>query len=465
MKQGLLMIKRESALFSSSIPANRLAALSHALKWTPLLIFFGSGVVHAKEIYFEPSVQLNTEYDDNKRLWIDRFSNVIDTSAYGVIASAAARVGVRSDLYDISLNNKVEIKRYDSDLDLDSENAYFDLASSFNVTQRNQFGIDGNYTHDTTLTGEFDAAVLVQENIIRDRWYIRPHWTYFLSDTQQLSADYSHYDSSYEQTTINQYFDYTTDSVSLTYIQQWTEQLKNYLSVSWLMFEVPDVNRETTQYTVNLGGDYQFLPTWSVSFMVGGRFTNTEVTVPGNVFTIPQLQFDQNGNLVIDGDGNPVFVDTIISTQETTISDNAQGMIFSFSLNKRFLSGSAGISYSRETSPQGNGRLLLLDKFNANVSHKITQNLRLSLNGGINVYSSSGSQSGNDQISNFTYTDRTYYYVRPSVSWLFDRHTSVTAGYQYRRREFDNRNNDSGESNAFFVGFNYQWDKLATQEY
>ncbi len=406
-----------------------------------LLLCCCGAAASAKELYLIPSAGLRTEYDDNKRLWSDRLKNGIDTSAYGVIASASAEAGVRGDRYAVSLDNRLEIRRYASDLDLDSENVYLDLASSFNATQRSLFGLDGNYTRDTTLTSELEATGLVQDNVVREQWYLRPYWSYFLSDATILQADYSHYDTAYERSTINRFFDYTTDAVSLTVSRQWSELLKNYLSVSWMSFEVPELRRQTTQYTVNLGLDYQFLPTWSASLSVGRRFTNTEIT-----FDQPVLV---NGFFVI--------VDGALLTTETTISDDVQGMVFSFGLSKQFLAGSAGLSYSRATSAQGNGRLQLLDRFSANYDQNVTQHLRLSLNGGINVTTTSGGQ--ND------FNDRTYYYVRPSVSWLFDRHARVTAGYMYRTQSYDNQNNDTAASNAFFIGFNYQWDRMATQKY
>jgi peroxiredoxin len=91
---------------------------SSRLAWPKCLysaVFLASAwcieAVHAKEIYIQPSINIETKYDDNIRLMTDRFDG-FDTSAYGVITRAKAKVGVRSHRYDIALDNQVVINRY-----------------------------------------------------------------------------------------------------------------------------------------------------------------------------------------------------------------------------------------------------------------------------------------------------------------------------------------------------------------
>ncbi len=400
-----------------------------------LLTLFGSAEVLAKEIYLQPKFGVKVEYDDNIRL-LNGSSGIgaaegLDKSAYGLIAEGGGRVGVRSDRYDLTLNNRFELKRYSSDFDLDSENIFIDLTSVFDITQRNKFSLRGDYTRDTTLTSELDVTGLVQDNIIREQWSLTPEWTYYLSNTQFLRANYTHNDITYEQSEISRFFDYTIDSVSLSYVQQWNSLLNTYLSASAMSFEVPSIRRDTTEYTVTIGMDYQFVPTWSTSMSIGRRFTNTETTFTR--FNFNTLRFE-----------------------DVTFEDDVQGMVFSFSLNKRFETGSVGLSYSRATSAQGNGQQRLVDRFAVNYGYKLTERLRISLAGGINVTTTAGSGSSND--------DRTYYHVSPAVNWQLDRHASINAGYRYRMQEFEN-SDDAAVSNAFFIGFSYQWDKMKTQRY
>jgi len=163
--------------------------------------------IQAKEIYIQPSINIKTEYDDNITLKDDRF-DALDTSAYGVITRAAAKLGVRSDRYDIALDNRVVINRYSSDFDLDSEDVFIDFTSNFNATEKSIFSLSGNYTRDTTLTSELDESgtgtgLVLQDNPVREQWSVSPNWTYLLSETQFLQANYSHYDVSYEESDLD----------------------------------------------------------------------------------------------------------------------------------------------------------------------------------------------------------------------------------------------------------------------
>ena len=406
-----------------------------------LSVFFASvwwvGGVQAKEIYIEPSINIETKYDDNIKLIKDRFKS-IDTSAYGVITRANAKIGVRSDRYDVELDNEVVINQYFSNLDnLNSEDVFVNFSSNFDATEKNRLSLTGNYTRDTTLTSELNenetGTGVVEDNPIRDEWSVSPTWTYFLSNTQFLQANYTHSEISYEKSDFNNFFDYTIDNFSLSYSQQWLPVLRNFFNVSVMSFEVSDINRDTLEYRIDTGVEYQISPTWFASMTVGGRFTSTDITID-----------------------RPSFINGAITTEKVKISDDTQGMIFSLNMNKQFEKSNAGIGYSRSTNPQGDGRLQLLDRFDANFSHRFTHRLHFSLTGLVSVSSNSGSKD--------TGNDRTNYSVRPTISWMFDRNIRLTGGYRYRRQEFE-RNDDLAESNTVFLNINYQWDKFATQRY
>ena len=413
-----------------------------------VLLLMALPPAQAREIYIQPSVNIRTIYDDNRRMVTSSNSGGAGKSVYGVISDALARIGVRSNQYDVALNSKFSLRRYDSDVNLDSENIYLDLTSNYKLSERTQFGLTGNYTRDTTLTSELLVTGLVKDNRIRHKWSLGPQWSYMLSKRQSLQASYTHLDISYAKSAgRSRLVDYTTDTASLTYNMQWTALLRNYISLSWLSFQVPDSNRQlsnvvskhtsrdTTQYSISIGADYQFLPTWNASFMVGERFSSAK------------------SDSIILVSGRPVF-----GTHSTSSSSN-QGLIFSFSINKQFEVGKAGLSYSRSTSASGYGRLQVFERLQANFDHKITDHLRFALRGGINKTSSSSNSNTRNSTSN-----RTYYHVTPTLSWIFNRQLKLSAGYRYRKQKYAN-NNEAAISNAVFLNFNYQWDKLKTQRY
>ncbi len=449
---------------------------------------FSSVNCFAEEWYIQPSFSLRTEYDDNKRLFTDRFirslkekGESIDLGAYGIITTAEAKTGVRSENFDVSFKGKVAVKKYFSDLDLDSEDFFLDLNSSYNVNQRNVVGFSGSYNQESTLTSELDDTGLTQDNVPRQTWKISPYWIYNLSETKFIQASYLHQDVSYEQSDIAQFTDYVYDVVSLTFSHQWNEKLTNSATASWFTVKYPSVKREEEQYSINGNLDYNFSETWTASLSGGVQYTQTEIEGTseslGRVAVIDANNILLNNGRVISSNGisltNPsdsfgiTFADAFID--QPPFSDSQTAFVFSFSTEKQFETGNIAASYSRSTSPTGFGSLRTVDRFSADYLHKITKHLHFLLNGQVHITKS----TLNENSSQFSNQDRTYYTVTPTLRWQFNRQLSLSGGYRYRRQEYEASNNASnanntesvGESNAVFLTLKYQWDKFTTQEY
>lgn len=412
--------------------------------------------IEAKEIFFQPSVSIKAEYSDNKRLVVEEeFSgprNVpdssggteiethpdVDISSYGIITNTSAKLGVRSKRYEVTLDPQFIFNRYESGFDLDSEDFKVFFKSKYNLTVANQLLLDANFIQDTTVTSEFEEGAtgfVAQANNTRQEWTVSPSWIYYLSNSQFLQLAYTHSETTYDESENSSFVDYTVDYFSIEYKQQWTPLFSNKLTVSAMAFDIPKIGggnfeskKETMEYSVNLGATYQISPTWSASATVGERLTYTDTT----------NKFKETPNA------------------EITTSDKQFGFLFSFNLNKEFEAGNASISYSRSTKPQGNGKLRVNDNVAVNFQHKLTSQLQLFINGGINDISTAGSVDDGE--------GRTYYNVSPSIRWAFDKNSSVTLQYQYRKQDFE-RDNRKAASNSVFLRFDYTWDKIRTQQY
>lgn len=476
----------------------------------------------AEEYYIKPSFSVTTEYDDNIRMLSEqeirqrlvtganrqrkdipnaktlkrgdikaRDVKNVDTSAYGIITSAEARAGVKSDNYDVFFKGKVNVKKYFSDLDLDTEDFFLNLDARYDLDIRNTFRFSTGYSQESTITSELDVTGETQENIPRITWFITPEWQHNLSETKYIQVNYSHSETIYEEeeTTTTQdltpiqalngtrrYFDYTYDVVSLSFNHQWNDKLLNYVTVGWSRYAVPIQKRETDEYKISAGLEYDISETWTASLMGGVRYTLSEGD-PQSFFrerTVTLL--DSNGNLSTfpfpDENGNPV----IVRDETLPFSDSQVGMVFSLATKKRFETGHIGASYSRDTSPTGNGRLQTVDRFSVDFVYKITQHLHFLLNGGVNVTKATADEN--------TDRDRTYYHVRPQLKWKFNRQLSLSGGYRYRmeettinddREDNSNANNsqdtvqstipDTTDSHSVFLSLTYQWDAFTKQDF
>ena len=370
----------------------------------------------------------------------------VDPSAYGIITSAETRAGVRSEIFDVFFKGKLDVKKYFSDLDLDSEDFFLDLSAKYDLDKKNSFGFSAGYNQESTLTAELDITGLTQENVPRTSWSVSPDWIHNLSETKYIQVNYTHTDTSYEESTTTRFSYFTYDSVSLSFYHQWNDNLLNFITTGWSRFSVPVSKSETDQYIVNAGLDYNISETWTASLMGGVRFTLTEQS--------------PNSVEVITNSGEISVFD------QPAFSDSQTGLVFSFGTKKQFETGNIGASYSRSTDPTGDGRLRTIDRFKADFLHKITQQLHFILNGGISITKSTADDNAG--------SDRTYYTVTPTIRWQFDRQLSLSGGYRYRRQEREqsitensttNNSQDTGESHSIFITLKYQWDPFTKQDF
>jgi hypothetical protein len=439
-------------------------------------VFFSASCL-AVELYVRPTFSLRTEYSDNKQLSYE--SDVrratekgqdVDTSAYGIITSAEARAGAKSDNYDVFFKGKVDVKKYFSDQDLDTEDFFLDLDARYDLDFRNTFGFSAGYSQESTLTSELDVTGETQDNVPRTNWSISPEWQHNLSETKYIQVSYSHKETSYEEegtattTTRNRrYSDYTYDIVSLSFYHQWNDKLLNNVTAGWSRFAVPKDKNETDEFTIQGGLEYEISETWSASLMGGGRYTLTDRgAIPSSI----DAGFDDQGRPFI----RPI-------PAQPAFSDSQLGLIFSFATNKKFERGHIGASYSRTTSPTGNGRLQTVDRFDADSIYKITEHLHFLLDGGIHITKATA-----DENSDRENRDRTYYFVTPQLRWQFNRQLSLSGGYQYRRQERDVLEDrdpnvinpqdvvrstipDTAQSHSVFLTLRYEWDKFRTQDF
>jgi len=409
----------------------------------------------AREWYAQPSTSLRTFYDDNLLLLReDQKSDV-----FGATLSAKSKFGVRSEIYDIGGDARVDINRYEAKDNIDSENFFFNGFSTYNLTDRNQLGLKGNYTMDNSLLSEFDGSGLVQALVERTTWTIDPSWTYRLTERSSLTGSYNHTDVSFgDNASSNNLTSYVTDSATLNYSLQWTERLLWYNAVSALRFDVPETTTSapasfgpilgtsditsgsvSDMYTFQTGVRFNITETWDSELMAGGRWTEVEST---------QFQvFKPNANpqleILTSGDPNPQ-------------SSSGLGYLLTAGTTKRFEKSSIGARFYQDVRPTANGVLQEYMGLTLDGEHRLTEQLKLNLTASATQQTSAANEN---QPSRF---DRDAYSVEPKLSWLIDRHMTLSGGYRYRSQEFTANNSGVQESNSVYFQFNYQWDKFAT---
>ena len=394
-----------------------------------VIAFFLSSSANAREWYIQPTTKLRVEVDDNLRLRTEESKDVA-----GFRASLFTKYGTRTETSNIDLTTLLDVYRYWGQENLDREDLDWTAGSNFQLTERNQLGLDAVYIRDTSLTSEIELTGLTQILVDREKFNISPHWAYTLSELQTLQTQYTHEEVTYDNTSNSRLNSYKTDSINLTYIYQWRADTQLFATFSALQYRLTDIDIETDDYSINAGFDYNYSETLSFNAMVGTRYSVNRT----------------GSRVIVSRIGSLLIPNTIPGTENSSL-----GSLFSLGVKKQFESGDLDLSYSRSVSPSGSGEFLQADRFKASVSQGITERLKFDVSAAINR-----STSTDDKRD----TGRTYYLIEPKLNWQFDRQTLLSGGYRYRLQEFDSRNNDA-VSNGVFVTISYQWDKLSTNRF
>jgi len=159
---------------------------------TMLLCIISAQSALCAEWEVQPYLLYTAELSDNRRLTIGE-----TTETLGNLLTGGARLGVYTQTRRFYVEPAVVFRRYDKDSDLlDTDDSYLDLYFD-NRSERSRFTFAGRYQRESTITSEFagaddgnpdlddpveddtgDARISTR----RDRLYLRPQWSYDISN-------------------------------------------------------------------------------------------------------------------------------------------------------------------------------------------------------------------------------------------------------------------------------------------
>ncbi len=411
-------------------------------KWGLSLVFISSCFVMtdvvAREWYFKPGANLRMEFDDNILLRRESIGDV-----FGFRGSLFADSGISTDRLNAGLTTKVNAYQYwgNESNGLNRVDAFIYGHSSFHITERSSIGLNAAYEHNNAVTSELDTTGLTQNPVPRQMFNAAPHWNYLLSERQSVRAGYTHEDVKYDNIDKNSLINrtsltsYKTDSLNVSYQHQWRENVLYYLSFSALWYQLTDVDRQTNNYNLSAGLDYNYSNTLKFNFMLGVRLTDS--ISPESVFRLEE---------------------GFVVQENMSREDSSAGPLFGLGFNKQFEYGYLDFDYNRSIMPSSIGQLLQVDRINIKSLYRVTEYLNLKLLVVINKIDEGTSNNGSNN-------SRIYYSVEPQLIWKFNRQMSLSASYRFRTQKYDNINTDlTAVSNGFNLSINYHWDKWSAND-
>lgn len=176
------------------------------------------GTLWAAEWSAQPWANARVEYSDNLQL---RTGHTQSTT--GGVMDAGIRLKHADEQGYVSLTPTLRSSRYDSSEPLDSNDQIVKGTWGRN-SERGVWQLDGEWTHDTTLTSELEISGLVQTRKRRLRRYLSPSYSFALTARSTIAADMSYTTVKYGDALFTGLvnYDYRRADVSMSY--QWSEQ-------------------------------------------------------------------------------------------------------------------------------------------------------------------------------------------------------------------------------------------------
>ena len=371
---------------------------------------------------FDPTVTLLHEYDDNYRL--STSSSNEDEVSTTKLSGGLALKG-KSERFDLKALLGLDATNYsgdDSNLD-DKNNQTFRLTSAFRATERSSFSLKGNILRDTilrTTQSIFDPQLtegeisfdpdqdvdvnLIQENIRRTRFNIRPGWSYKLNENTTVGLNYRYSDLSFRGDRNSGLVESDSKTVQAIIGKKITEKDRITGAVSETYFR-PDNDLDVDTLRLTLGWFHKFSESFEMDFTIGARDSD----------------FDNAPKSSDSG-----FIGKVGATKHTGLTT------YRFTVEQR-------------ENPSSSGNQVEVDEIKVDIQRALTEKLTFGFSGRFFDTETTNSTDSN--------SNREYISFEPELSWRFLPSWVAGAGYKYTEEDLDN--GGSGESNAAFI--NISW--------
>lgn len=410
-----------------------------------LLVLLGMPLAaSAAEWSARPEVSLITGHNDNVRLATSDYSSVWEASL-----APAVTLGVATPTSGLSTDAGLKIRRYiggsglDSGSSLDREDYHLNT-DLYHKTPRNTFRLAVNYTRDSTQESQLENGVISTGLATREKLLESPSWTSLLTPRTRLDLGLQNstvrYSNAAGATRLVDY-DYRTATGSLSY--QFTPLTQGLLSGGYSSY-LPDNGFDSTTLSLQAGFAVNLSETLQTSVQAGERWTTSQSRIATG--------------FCIGADPGTGFPDctggTPVGTGYARVAIDTTSAIYSASVTKKLQTGSVSASLTRYSTPGFNGELLDATRFGITCNYNFTATLKSFLKIEYTQNQTIANRSGQPDLEN-----KTFYRIKPSLTWHWLREWSLSGEYRYAR--VDRGSAGTATRNAVYVTLDYHPLKMA----
>jgi len=356
----------------------------------------------AAEWQFTPTSSLSSGYSENPRFLPDGSDGQQQATA-----ELAAHLAGGTERLTIGLDPRATFSRYRSDQDLDTNNQYLGLSSSWQ-TERTLWSGNAQFDHDSTQTSELGTTGLVQNNSRRQNVMASVGPRVTLSETLSTGANVQWTDVHYKDGLSSGLSDYSRGTASLFGTLATSERSRFTLSVSGSRLEAARNLRPTDDASATLGLSHEMGQQWSASLSAGPSWADS---------------------------GEQTRRGTVYSADVTRQGERQQF--------------TAGVH--RRLDPIGTGFLSLTDAITLNLSQRLSERMSAAFTGSVTRNRELFSGASNEG------RETRYASASGSVSWTVASAWSISISIEDRVQEVVSSGPNSGKADGYRAWLGLNW--------
>jgi hypothetical protein len=410
-------------------------------------------VANAAEWKSEPSVFMKTQYNDNVRMRADK-NNPEGSSGY-TLEPRVKFAGEELRLWDMAIDTRAKITRYQDIEDGDSENLFFKFDGG-RQTELTDWRLSANYSKNTNFDTDFDTTnpdLGIGDRTERTTISAAPSVLWNTSETSQIRFSLKASDVTYGKVTNLRYKDYTNNSVDFSALWMLAQNHQLGFTSSYSEYDSPDTNFSYNQTVLQLDYTYTINPLSDISVSLGGRSLDS---LRSNVTTSCIFDDTIGGGSIPPTNGQCPDSPLVTPVIEDLPSKDT-GTVTNIAYTKKSELSSHRFTGGRTISPSSFGGANEIRSATYQFSIKNTERFTTKL-----LLSITDSETVSGTLSS-KFNDRTTYRFEPSVSYNLTKNWKLQFLYRYLEQDFATTiiNRDAA-SNAVFVNLYLHWPKLVT---
>ena len=419
---------------------------------------FSTAMVNAAEWKTEPSLFLKTQYNDNVRMRAD--NNNPESSTGFTLEPRVKFAGEEQYLWDMSVDARGKVTRFQDVEDADSDNAFF-VFDGGKQTERSDWRLNTSFDRNSNFDTDFDTenpdAGLLDDHTERKTASVSPSVKWSMSETSQIMFTLNSTDVAFDEVTSNNLQNYDYDSA--TFNAYWVVQQNHQLGFTgaYSEYDSPEANFSYKQNVLQVDYTYTINEISNVSISLGERkldstLTDTTVACEANGFIVPVGDVSTNGEC--PETAGSIFTGFFpVTPIIEDVSNEDDGIVVNLTYSSKSETTSHSVVAGRKIIPSSFGSAQeersVTYQFNIKNTERFTTNVIIDA-------SETETVSGVDSSS-----DRTRYRFEPSLRYKLNRNWDLSLRYRYIEQNISNSDEDS-TSNTVFVNLFLHWPKLVT---